>query len=164
MYLAQSIRRAEQLLTVMYEAHDLCHTHTNTQKHTDVINNETNWSVPSEIGNRVTQQLVKSTQREVSGDGQRSGREEEKEGGQRRRREEEEEEEGRRGGKKRREEEEEEGRRREGSETWKRREGEGSEQSNMEVRAHLSIENDNFETSSLLSCVLLACSPFSSHK
>ena len=96
MYLAQSIRRAEQLLTVMYEAHDFCHTHTNTQKHTDVINNETNWSVLSETGNRVTQQLVKSTQREVSGDGQRSGREEEEEGGQRRRREEEEEEEGRR--------------------------------------------------------------------
>ena len=77
MYLTESIRRAEQLLTVMYEAHDLCHTHTNTQKHTDVINDETNWSVPSETGNRVMQQLVKSTQREVSGDGQRSGREEE---------------------------------------------------------------------------------------
>ena len=76
-YLTESIRRAEQLLTVMYEAHDLCHTHTNTQKHADVINDETNWSVPSETGNRVTQQLVKSMQREVSGDGQRSGREEE---------------------------------------------------------------------------------------
>ena len=68
----------------MYEAHDLCHAHTNTQKHTDVINDETNWSVLSETGNRVPQQLVKSLQREVSGDGQRSGREEEKEeeGGQ----------------------------------------------------------------------------------
>ena len=37
-------------------------------------------------------------------------------------------------------------------------------QSNMEVKTHLSIENVSFETSSLLSCTLLARSSFSSHK
>lgn len=94
------------------------------------------------------QHLVQSTQREVSGEWKRGEVGGGEEGEERRRR--------------RREEEEEEGERKKGEGD----EGEGSEQtqSDMEVKTHLSIENVSFETSSLLSCTLLARSSFSSHK